>query len=59
MNRSIGKVVYTTIMHALMQLIGGAVAQVLNAFACIAPARASSPARAAAREAGRHDAGLA
>lgn len=59
MKRGIANDADTTIVRALVQRIGGAAAHVLNAFACLAPALASNPAQAAAREAGRHDAGVA
>ncbi|WP_234744835.1 hypothetical protein [Burkholderia sp. WTPI3] len=59
MNRGIENDADTTIVRELAQLIGGAAAYVLNAFACIAPALASNPQQVAAREAGRHDAGVA
>ncbi|MBY4869157.1 hypothetical protein DIE14_00270 [Burkholderia sp. Bp9017] len=59
MNRGIENDADTTIVRELAQLIGGAAAHVLNAFACIAPALASNPQQVAAREAGRHDAGVA
>ncbi|WP_155740259.1 hypothetical protein [Burkholderia territorii] len=45
LNRRIVNDADTTIVKELVQLIGAAATQVLNAFACIAPALASNPAR--------------
>ncbi|AOJ89492.1 hypothetical protein WS87_22700 [Burkholderia sp. MSMB0856] len=59
LNRNIANDADTTIMRALVQLIGAAATQVLNAFACIAPALASNPTRGSADETGRHAAGAA
>ncbi|WP_175910035.1 MULTISPECIES: hypothetical protein [unclassified Burkholderia] len=59
LNRNIANDADTTIMRALVELIGAAATQVLNAFACIAPALASNPARIRAGETGRDAAGAA
>ncbi|WP_155647460.1 hypothetical protein [Burkholderia territorii] len=48
LNRHIGNGADTTIFQELVQLIGAAATQVLNAFACIVPALASNPARSRA-----------
>ncbi|WP_155626405.1 hypothetical protein [Burkholderia diffusa] len=48
LNRNIANGADTTIMRALVPLIGAAATQMLNAFACIAPALASNPARGCA-----------
>ncbi|WP_155623250.1 hypothetical protein [Burkholderia diffusa] len=48
LNRNIANGADTTIMRALVPLIGAAATQMVNAFACIAPALASNPARGCA-----------
>ncbi|WP_155768799.1 hypothetical protein [Burkholderia diffusa] len=50
LNRNIANGADTTIMRALVPLIGAAATQMLNAFACIAPALASNPARGCAAD---------
>lgn len=45
LNRHVGNGADTTIVRAFAQSVAAAATQVLNAFACIAPALASNPAR--------------
>ncbi|WP_174911328.1 hypothetical protein [Burkholderia diffusa] len=59
LNRNIANGADTTIMRALVLLIGAAATQALNAFACIAPALASNPARVRTSATDRHAAGAA
>ncbi|WP_107312829.1 hypothetical protein [Burkholderia metallica] len=48
LNRDHANDAHTTILQALARTIGGASAHVLNAFACVAPTLASTPAYRAA-----------
>ncbi|WP_321806551.1 hypothetical protein [Burkholderia sp. BCC1993] len=59
LNRHLANGANTTILRELAQLIGAAATPVLDAFACIAPALASNPARFRVGEAGRRAAGAA
>ncbi|WP_322024076.1 hypothetical protein [Burkholderia sp. BCC1977] len=59
LNRKIENDAGATIMRELAQLVGAAAAQVLNAFACIAPALASNHAPCRAAEPGRNATGAA
>lgn len=59
LNRNIENGADTTIMRARVLSIGAAATQVPNAFAGIAPALASNPARGRTSEPGRHAAGAA
>ena len=58
-NRNIANGADTTILRDIVQLVGDAATQVLNAFACIAPALASHAARRCTAADGRPAAGAA